>query len=235
MQTESGCLICKEDLVYNHISEKMTCTICGREFDSNAKCVNGHFICDSCHESDAVDFIESFCQNTDNTDPLLSAVQIMNNPKIKMHGPEHHFLVPAVLISAYYNKLDRHSEIKEKLAVAKERSKNILGGFCGLYGACGAGIGTGMFVSVVLQATPLSKEEWKLANLLTSKCLEKIAMKGGPRCCKRDTFIALETAVGFIRENMDVDLPSEKVRCTFSGNNRECLGKICVYHKNHEG
>jgi hypothetical protein len=31
------------------------------------------------------------------------ALNLMKNPQIKMHGPEHHFLVPAVLLAAYYN------------------------------------------------------------------------------------------------------------------------------------
>jgi len=62
----------------------------------------------------------------------------MKNPKIKMHGPEHHFLVPAVLLSAYYNKKKDSRKKEDKIKEARKRAEKILGGFCGSHGICGA-------------------------------------------------------------------------------------------------
>ncbi|VUT25840.1 MAG: hypothetical protein MOIL_01256 [Candidatus Methanolliviera sp. GoM_oil] len=56
-----------------------------------------------------------------------------------------------------------------------------LGGFCGYHGDCGAAVGTGIFISLITDATPLSKHEWKLSNLMTAKSLLSIANHGGPR------------------------------------------------------
>ena len=112
--------------MYNANTEKLVCDICKEQSESNAKCINDHFICDSCHQSDAVDFIENYCVNTEKTNPMESALEIMNNPKVKMHGPEHHFLVPAVILSAYYNLKGQHDLLKDKIKTAKERAKNIL-------------------------------------------------------------------------------------------------------------
>ncbi len=36
---------------------------------------------------------------------MALAIRLMRLPAVKMHGPEHHFLVPAVLLAAY---LERH-------------------------------------------------------------------------------------------------------------------------------
>ena len=123
---ESGCLICRGDIVYNANTEKLVCDICKEQSESNAKCINDHFICDSCHQSEAVDFIENYCVNTEKTNPMESVLEIMNNPKVKMHGPEHHFFVPAVILSAYYNLKGQHDLLKDKIKTAKERAKNIL-------------------------------------------------------------------------------------------------------------
>ena len=153
----------------------------------------------------------------------------MNNPKIKLHGPEHHFLVPAVLITAYYNKIEQAQQIKSKLKTARERAQHILGGFCGFYGNCGAGVGTGIFASVVLNTTPLSTNEWKMSNLITAESLYCIASYGGPRCCKRDTWLALETAVLFVSKNFDVQLDSESIVCNHFSRNKQCLKKECKY------
>jgi hypothetical protein len=154
----------------------------------------------------------------------------MKNPQIKMHGPEHHFLVPAVLLTSYYNFTNENKLLSEKVQVAKKRSKNILGGFCGYYGTCGAGIGTGIFMSIIQDSTPLSVEEWKLSNLLTASSLKCIADQGGPRCCKRDSFLTIEETVDFLEEHLDITIPSSKIKCTFSDMNKECKLAACKYY-----
>jgi hypothetical protein len=230
MKTEfNGCCICGSDLVYSGQSEMRRCDVCGVVKDSNAICANGHFVCDECHSADAADYIFKFCISTESINPGELLQVIMKNPVIKMHGPEHHFLVPAVLISAYYNAIGTPEQKETKLKTALSRSKNILGGFCGFYGTCGAGVGAGIFISVVLGATPVSGKEWQLSNLATAECLKAIALAGGPRCCKRDSFKAIETTVLFIKEHLNVDLESTPIKCTFSSKNRECLHDDCEY------
>ena len=38
------------------------------------------------------------------------------------------------------------------------RATDIKGGFCGFYGNCGAAVGTGIYVSIITGATPLTRE-----------------------------------------------------------------------------
>jgi hypothetical protein len=69
-----------------------------------------------------------------------------------------------------------------------------------------------------------------LSNLLTGTCLVKIAEKGGPRCCKRDTYTAITHAAGFVKDKMDIEIPaSTEIECKFHPMNKECLGKRCEY------
>jgi hypothetical protein len=136
MEFKSGCLICGKDLEYTNKSEKNKCFVCGTVFESNAHCTDGHFVCDKCHSLSSNDYIEEFCVKTGKTDPLEMALTIMKNDKIKMHGPEHHFLVPAILLSSYYNKIGEPSVKIEKIKTAKKRAEIVPGGFCGFYGNC---------------------------------------------------------------------------------------------------
>jgi hypothetical protein len=176
--------------------------------------------------------VEQYCIHTSQTDSLAIAVTLMKNPALKMHGPEHHFLVPAVLLTAFYNQ--QGSEDKaEKIRQARKRAEVVKGGFCGFYGACGAGVGTGIFISVVTGATPLSKLEWKMSNLMTAQSLRDIAMHGGPRCCKRDTYLALQSAVKFLKENYEISIQiDKKVECEFYPLNNECLQLECTFYPN---
>ena len=157
----TGCLICGAELTYEIDYTQSECSICHKCYQSNVKCKNGHFICDQCHSLSANDLIENVCVNSESNDPMELATIVMNSPQLQMHGPEHHFLVPAVLLAAYYNIKGDPEQKKRKIKAARERSSNILGGFCGFHGDCGVAVETGIFVSLVTEATPLSTKEWR--------------------------------------------------------------------------
>jgi hypothetical protein len=226
----SGCVVCGEELVYGQ-NEKLECFYCHKILDSKVKCRKGHYVCDKCHSMPGNDLIENFCNTSKITDPLELALILMRNPKIKMHGPEHHFLVPAVLLAAYYNARGDYTQKKLKIKEARSRSSKILGGFCGFYGDCGAAVGTGIFLSLITNSTPLSSQEWRLSNLITAKSLLTIANHGGPRCCKRNTFLAINEAVNFLKENFSFKMKINRtITCEFKDLNKECLKKKCSYY-----
>ena len=117
------------------------------------------------------------------------------------------------------------------MAEVAARAKNVLPAFCGLYGACGAAVGCGIFMSVQTGTTPLSRETWGLCNHATAGALEKMADMGGPRCCKRNTFAALAYMKGYLAEKLSIDLeiPNE-IKCAYSKFNNECLKEDCPYY-----
>jgi hypothetical protein len=100
-----------------------------------------------------------------------------------------------------------------------------------MMGDCGAALGTGIFVSVIAGATPMSQEEWRLSNLVTGRTLEEIALYGGPRCCKRNTFLALRSAVRFLEKEMHIRLPMpETIRCRFGARSQDCVREKCPFY-----
>ena len=243
-EEKSGCLICGKDLIYLQSSEKGICVYCNKEFDINERCVDGHYICDKCHSSGAMDIIEEFCQTTNLENPITMATTLMKHPSVKMHGPEHHFLVPAVLLASYNNHIDiadkspghkstddNNSSFYLKLTKARKRAEFVPGGFCGTHGNCGAGVGTGIYISLLLEATPLSQKEWQLCNQMTAESLLSIAKCGGPRCCKRDTYLAINQAVDFMIKNFNISIPIESdITCGFSAYNKECKLEECPFY-----
>jgi hypothetical protein len=229
-----GCVLCGRDLTYLEAEEEMNCALCGVSARANVRCSDGHYICDGCHSLDADDFIERVCASTALTDPLELALNIMRDERIKMHGPEHHFLVPAVLLACYLNAAGGDIGQAGRAAAvsrARTRAEKVPGGFCGTHGSCGAAMGTGIFISIITEATPLSEGEWKLSNRMTAEALQRIARHGGPRCCKRNSFLAILEAGKFLEEHLDVRLPvSGKVRCEFYDLNRECRTVRCPFY-----
>jgi hypothetical protein len=228
----SGCLICGAELNYSARASEKRCVLCGETFPANASCAEGHFVCDQCHSASAEDWIESRAPATAAPDPLELATLLMRNPSVKMHGPEHHFLVPAVLLSSYYHERGRPELVAAKIKEARRRAASVPGGSCGINGVCGAAVGVGIFVSLITEATPVSGREWRLSNQATAEALVVIARHGGPRCCKRNTFLALQCAVAFLEENLSVQLPiNDPTACEFSSLNRQCRLQSCPFHQ----
>lgn len=230
---ENACLICGAPLVYHQQAEEMICAVCGRRLHSNAACVNGHFICDDCHSQPGIAVIRSYCLSSLQCNPVAIAEALFTNPNIHQHGPEHHVLVGAALLTAYRNcggTLDLPAAL-EKMA---QRGSQVPGGVCGFFGCCGAAVSSGIYVSIIAQATPLSTGPWSLANEMTSQSLHAIATHGGPRCCKRDSYLALETAADFtaMHFGMQLEMP-QQIICHHGGQNHECRGTACLFHPRH--
>ena len=207
----------------------MRCEICGKSFEGHAVCENGHYVCDACHASPAEGVVRSVVLNSPSKNPVDIADEIMASSFVHMHGPEHHFIVGASLLCAYSNTYGG-VDLETALNAVISRGKKVPGGFCGMAGCCGAAVSAGIFLSVILKATPMSKEEWALSNLMTSRCLEAVSRLGGPRCCKRDSYTTILAAAEFLREEIGKPLGvSDEILCSHFGDNAECLKVECPY------
>lgn len=233
---EGACLICGKPLVYYEKAQEMECVMCHNKFSSYASCEDGHYVCDDCHAEKGIQVIMDGCRASSSKNPIAIMQELMEDPYIYMHGPEHHVMVGAALLTAYYNcggyegKGGREA-FEEALDEMRIRGSEYPGGACGLWGCCGAAVSTGIFMSIVTKATPLTGKSWGLSNMMTSRALGAIADLGGPRCCKRDSFTAVKEAVGVVEEKLgiEMELPDE-IHCEFSDENAQCLKKHCPYH-----
>lgn len=227
MQEE--CLVCKAPLEYLEEEVQMKCALCGKIENSRTRCVNGHYVCDECHTS-GMDSIIAVCMQEESKNPLEILEKMMNLPFCHMHGPEHHVMVGAALLTAFHNAGGKIL-LEEALPEMFSRGKQVPGGTCGFWGACGAGISAGIFVSIATKSNPLAEGAWALSNQMTSKALQKIGEKGGPRCCKRDSYLAVMEAVDFANENLGVAMEISDIVCTRSGQNNQCIHEKCPFYK----
>jgi hypothetical protein len=225
----AGCLDCGAELVYLARAEPMTCAACGAVLPSTALCRRGHFFCDACHAGSARDVIERSCAASEERDPVALAHELMRHPALKMHGPEHHFLVPAVLLTAHANLRGARGELPGLLAEARRRAEPVAGGFCGLQGACGAAIGAGIYVALAIGSTPLAGAKRSLANLMTAEALQVIAGSRAARCCKRETVLALLTASRFTRRHLGLTMRAHGAPCPHSEANVDCARDACPF------
>jgi hypothetical protein len=223
------CLICKAPLEYLESDNCMECAICHKKEKSKTRCVQGHYVCNDCH-THGLDAIIGVCMSETSKNPIAVIEKMMRMPFCHMHGPEHHVMVGSALITAYKNAggdIDLHFALIEMM----NRGKSVPGGSCGFWGACGAGISTGMFVSIISKATPLTNKPFALSHRMTAKTLGKIGEIGGPRCCKRNSFLSILIAIDFVKECFGIDMEKEEIVCQFSLQNNQCIGRRCPFFK----
>ena len=87
---EGACLVCGRPLVYFEKAQEMECAICHGKFRSCASCEAGHFVCDRCHGEQGIRDVIAYCMQSSSRDPVAMMQEMMEDPYIHMHGPEHH-------------------------------------------------------------------------------------------------------------------------------------------------
>lgn len=221
------CLICGAPLEYLEKDLPMECAVCHKKENSRTRCIHGHYVCNECHMQ-GLDAVIGLCLGETSKNPAAILERMMALPFCHMHGPEHHVMVGAALLTAYRNaggNIDLPSALTEMM----NRGKSVPGGACGFWGACGAGISSGMFVAIISGSTPLTVEPFALSHQMTARSLGKIGETGGPRCCKRDSFLSVLSAIDFVKEHFGIEMEKQEIVCHYAAQNRQCIGSRCPF------
>jgi len=64
---------------------------------------------------------------------------------------------------------------------------------------------------------------------MTAGALGTIASFGGPRCCKRDSYLPIIKAVEFAKVYLGVEMELGEIKCTHLSQNNQCIGKRCPF------
>jgi len=222
----AGCMVCGSELTYLTHQSTAACFYCGGTRNTHSVCTQGHFICDDCHQRDALSVIRLRCTESKETDMLALLQQIRQHPAFPLHGPEHHALVPGVMVATYRNRGGKIN--RETILAAIERGSKVPGGVCGFWGTCGAAAGVGIGMSVLLEATPLTPQARQLAQQATAQVLGRVAEVQGARCCQRESVTALREVARLSRELLPIPLLAEiPFQCRQQARNKECIKQLC--------
>jgi len=228
MKSRDNCGVCGTPLLYGTENVLRRCDFCGIEYSTLIYCPEGHYICDVCHGRKALDILREVLNSTTATVPTEILETVMSHPSVPMHGPEHHAMVPAIIVAAVKNA--GYAVPEQAVEKALVRGAMVPGGWCGSHGACGAGVGVGIAISALTKATPLTGKTRALANEATAFALTSM-LDGHPRCCKRASRKALEAAVEFLDTRMGIILSKgQKIKCKYVERNRECVREDCAYY-----
>jgi hypothetical protein len=223
---KSGCMVCGEALTYFTSEKDHECAYCGKIFSVNALCKKGHYVCDACHGKDGFQVIENICMNSPETDMVKLLEKIRSHPSIPVHGPEHHAMVPAIIVTTYINL--GGNVPRSAISTAIKRGGSVAGGHCGFMGACGGALGAGTALSILLDGNPLKGDVRQLSQTVTKEVLTEIIKYDGARCCQRDSWIALKKMAELSEKYLPITLKANhELKCNQKKFNKDCLGKKC--------
>lgn len=185
--------------------------------------------------AEAHERIYAHCLAYAGSDALECALELMRTDALRFHGPEHHYLTAASLCAAWCNAIGANKAAHQENL--KARCARIPPAVCGYYGVCGDSMAAGACASEMMGASYLSDESWQRVNELTSRTQAAIAASctRGPRCCKRTTFAVIIAASEWIHDTLGVDVAvHEGFKCGFFAENKQCLGKDCLFSNSHD-
>jgi len=222
----SGCMVCGAELRYLEVERTQRCHYCGEVLSAPAQCAAGHFVCDACHGAAAVEILERVCLGSRETDAVALMQAVRTHPSFPMNGPEHHSLVPAVILAALRNGGEPVTDAQ--IVAAMRRGGTVAGGACAYLGVCGAASGVGIAVSLLLGADPLNGEKRQAVQRATQRVLGAVAAFEAPRCCQRDSWVALREAAALLPESTGRTLKApHQVVCDQWPANAECIRERC--------
>ncbi len=228
VRQSTGCMQCGSPLAYLTHDRPMVCTFCGETLPANACCTQGHFVCDRCHSQDADAVVRRICLTSTETDMITLVNTIRSHPAVPLHGPEHHFAVPGVIVATYRNLGGDVDDAD--IATAMDRGKGVPGGSCGFWGGCGAALGAGIGFGVILKSSPITPTQRQLVQALTGDLISGLGCIEAARCCQREIWSVLKKAAEFSARILPIPLQANgHTRCRQMHLNRECPGKRCPW------
>lgn len=156
--------------------------------------------------------------------------RLMADENCPAFGPVHHALVGAALLACSWRAVGK-GELGDALHELFDRASCVPGAACAKWGVCGAAASCGMAFAILSGNAPLKKEGWGEGQRMVAQILAAIADAGAPRCCKRDSRIAVRVASSWFNDQLHTRLvESEPVRgCAVCKQNSACLGSGCPF------
>ena len=174
------------------------------------------------------------CWQLQDRDMLALLQRMRGLGLVPMHGPEHHGLVAAIVLTAYRNAGGELAE--QAVTETVLRANSIPGGSCGKLGICGAAVGLGTALATLLYSSPLDGQKRALVQQAVCQATESIASLNAPRCCQRECALTLRVAAELSEKILPVRLTAKQsYDCVQFELCDECVGQRCLLHPEHHG
>ena len=234
VKTEN-CMVCGSPLEYFEQAQDSACTFCGKTEQGHIRCLQGHYICDACHNKDSMAVIEDIVFTTTLKDPVEISEVMMSHPGLPMLGCQHAYIAAGALLAAIKNEGSRRVTNEEIREVFRRIERQAVGGYCGLTGVCGIAPAIGACFSILVGSRCGKDLEQKITMEAATRAMQVITDLTGPSCCKAYVRASLSAAISLLKERLGIVLPVKdlSIACSYTSKHPHgCRGTQCPYFKN---
>ena len=224
-------MVCGSQLEYLNESRTVTCSYCGKIEQGHIICPEEHYICEACHNQDAMKIIEETAFSTKSADPFKIAEVMMAYPKLPMLGCQHAYIAGGAFMAAIKNEGTKPVTDEEINEVFRRTEKQAHGGYCGLCGVCGIAPAIGACFAVLTGSKCGRDEEQRITMEAVTRTARAITDLTGPSCCKAYVRTSLDAAVNYLKESTGIELTAaNSISCKYSPNHPHgCRKGKCPY------
>jgi len=209
-------MVCGSPLEYLEQAQDSTCTFCGKTEQGHIRCLQGHYICDACHNKDPMAVIEDIAFTTTLKDPVEISEGMMSQPGLPMLGCQHAYIAAGALLAAIKNEGSTKITNEEIREVFKRTERQAVGGYCGLTGVCGIAPAIGACFSILAGSKCGKDFEQKVTMEAVTRVMQVITDLTGPSCCKAYVRASLSVAISLLKERLGIILPvGNLVTCSY--------------------
>lgn len=224
-------MMCGSPLDYHDRATAVICSYCGKVEQGHITCPSGHYVCDTCHNRDAMQTIKNIALTTKSPDPFEISGLMMSLPSLPMLGCQHAYIAGGSLMAAIKNEGSRpvgNEEIKEVFARTQKQAH---GGYCGLSGVCGIAPAIGACFAILTGSKCGTDQAQRITMEAVTRVTRAITDLTGPSCCKAYIWASLDSAANYLREGTGITLPSGRAfTCTYSAKHPHgCRKLACPY------
>jgi hypothetical protein len=202
-------MVCSAILQYHTKGVQASCHYCDTQGQWYISCPNGHVVCDSCHNQETMQQIESILFQTTSANPFEIAEQCMDLSNLPMLGCQHTSIAGGALMAALKNEQSFKLTDDNIREVFHRTKKQAHGGYCGLTGICGIAPALGAGIAILTGSKCGLDKEQRLTMELVSRVIRTITELTGPSCCKAYVRASLGVAVHFLQEKLSLTLPEK--------------------------
>lgn len=229
-------MVCGSVLEYLDQAQGVTCSYCGKVEQGHIRCPNGHYICEVCHNRDAMQIIEDIALTIKSKDPFEIADLMISYPGLPMLGCQHAYIAGGAFMAAIKNEGSRavgNEEIKEVFARTQKQAH---GGYCGLSGVCGIAPAIGACFAILTGSKCGADQAQHITMETVTRVTRAITELTGPSCCKAYVWTSLEAATNYLSESLAIVLPASRlIACNYRPKHPHgCREVRCPYFHGYE-
>lgn len=224
-------MVCGSSLAYLEQAIDVTCSYCGKIEHGHIRCPSGHYVCDVCHNRDAMKVIEDIALTTTAKDPVEISDLMTSFPGLPMLGCQHAYIAGGAFMAAIKNEGSRGITDEHISEVFHRTGKQAHGGCCGLTGVCGIAPAIGACFAILTGSKCGTDQEQRFTMEAVTRVTKAITDLTGPSCCKAYVWTSLDAAVNYLRESLGILLPlARSINCNYGSRHPHgCREEQCPY------